>query len=283
MGVPAQQREIAVGNVRLTYLPDGHASYAPNQMFREATAEAWKLHPEWLNDEGRLVLSIGGILLRTGDRTILVDTGLGDKQANVPGLVTRVGGTLLASLASAGLKPSDIDIVLYTHLHHDHVGWTSQAVGDERVLTFPNARHLVHRQEWDHWRGTDALPGPSLVEVQRPLENRIELVEIGQAVAPGVDIMATPGHTPGHTSVIVLSGNQRAIILGDAIHCPVQLDEPTWNCVFDVDPDLGRRTRERLWAELEDPSTVTAGGHFADFTFGRVIRAEGKARWRGGV
>jgi len=283
MAAPAQQRSIEVGSVRLTYLPDGHATYVPNQMFAESNDAVWKLHPQWLNTQGRFVLSIGGLLLQTSSQTILIDIGLGDKHADVPGLVTRVGGELLQNLRRAEIEPEDIDLVLYTHLHHDHVGWTSVASPQGRALTFPNARHVVRQLEWEYWRGTDTLPGPSLVEVQQPLENRIELVEEGHVAAPGLNLVATPGHTPGHCSVVVSSGDQRAIILGDAIHCPVQLDEPTWNCVFDVDPGLGRRTRERLWAELEDPSTVTAGGHFADFTFGRVIRAEGKPQWRGGV
>jgi glyoxylase-like metal-dependent hydrolase (beta-lactamase superfamily II) len=115
--------------------------------------------------------------------------------------------------------------------------------------------------------------------VQKPLQNRIEFVGDGQSLATGITIIVTPGHTPGHASIIVSSGFERAIILGDSIVCPVQLDEAEWSCIGDVDPELARRTRERLWVELEDPSTVGAGGHFADFTYGRILRAAGKRQW----
>jgi len=92
-------------------------------------------------------------------------------------------------------------------------------------------------------------------------------------------MVSTPGHTPGHTSYVISSGAQRAIILGDTIHCPVQLEEQEWSCAFDVDRAMARASREKLLAELEDPSTVSVGGHFSDFTFGRVMQAQGKRQW----
>lgn len=281
MAEPAEQRRIALGRASITYLPDGYGRYDPVPMFPASTAEGWQRHKEWLDSDGRLPLSFGAILVEIGGRQILVDTGYGEKTVEVPGVATRVGGRLLGSLNAAGLKPEGVDIVVYTHLHHDHVGWTSLAADGGRRLTFPKARHLVRRSEWDHWQGTDAIPGPSLAEVQQPLESRIEFVEDGQSIVPGMSLMATPGHTPGHASVIVSSDNERAIILGDAVHCPVQLEEADWACLADVDPVLGRRTRERLWQELEAPSTITAGGHFAECTFGRVIQAQGKRSWQG--
>jgi len=281
MAEPAALSTVTVGNAGITYLPDGYGRYDPVPMFPASTAAGWQLHHDWLDADGRLPLSFGALLVRTSDQRILVDAGYGEKTVEVPGVATRVGGRLLHSLGTVGLKPSDIDMVIYTHLHHDHVGWTSQLAGDGRSLTFANARHLVRRPEWDYWRGTDNIPGPSLADVQQPLEGRIDFVEDGEAIAPGLSLIATPGHTPGHASVIVSSGAERAIILGDVVHCPVQLEEADWACLADVDPELGRRTRERLWQELADPSTVTAGGHFADFTFGRVMRAEGKLIWQG--
>lgn len=283
MAKPAGQQQMVVGDIRITYLPDGYGRYVPSAMFPASTPEAWALHREWLDDEGRVVITFGALLIETVERKILVDAGYGEKQSEVPGLATRVGGSLLRNLETTGVKPADIDTVLYSHLHHDHVGWTTIPNGTERVLTFPNARHLVRRPEWDYWKGTDNPPGPSMVEVQAPLENRIELVEAGQAVAPGINLLATPGHTPGHSSVVVSSGAQRAIILGDVVHCPIQLEETDWGCLFDVDPELGKRTRSQLAAELEKPSTLTVAGHFADFVFGRVMRARGKLHWQGGL
>lgn len=278
---PAQQQRITVGKASITYLPDGHGRYDPVPMFPASTAAAWQLHREWLDADGRLPLSFGALLVEIDGRRILVDAGYGDKVVDVPGVATRVGGRLLTSLEAAGLTPADVDIVVYTHLHHDHVGWTSIPAEEGRALTFARARHLVRRSEWDHWQGTDNVPGPSLTDVQQPLEDRVEFLEDGQTVVPGVTLVGTPGHTPGHASVIVSSGRERAIILGDVVHCPVQLEEADWACLADVDPGLGRLTRERLWQELADPSTITAGGHFAQFTFGRVVQAEGRLAWQG--
>lgn len=279
MPTPASQSQITVGDIRITYLPDGYTLLNPTAFLPASTPEAWQLHKQWLNDAGQLVASIGGLLIQTGDRTVLVDTGFGDKRVEFPGFGPFQGGELLNSFRSAGVDPADVNAVIYTHLHLDHVGWTSRVADGARALTFPNARYLMRGPEWEHWHGTDNPAGPGIEDVQQPLESRIELIEDGQVIAPGVNVLATPGHTPGHSSVVISSGGQRAIILGDVLHCPVQLDEPQWTCVFDVDPELGKRTRERLLQELEDPATVGASGHLADFTFGRVMRGQGKRQW----
>jgi glyoxylase-like metal-dependent hydrolase (beta-lactamase superfamily II) len=121
--------------------------------------------------------------------------------------------------------------------------------------------------------------GPDPDTVQAPLEHRIESVADGQAIAPGVNVIASPGHTPGHVLVVISSGAERAIILSDVIHCPLQLDEAELGWVSDVDDGLARRTRERIAAELEASSqTTAAGGHLSHSVFGRVVPAAGK-RW----
>jgi glyoxylase-like metal-dependent hydrolase (beta-lactamase superfamily II) len=283
---PANQKEITVGGIRITFLPDGYGRIDKMAMFPETTPDGWNLHPEWLDENGRVVASIGGFLIQTGGRNILVDTGYGDQQVEFPGFGPFVGGRFLQSLATTGLEPRDIDTVLYTHLHLDHIGWTSRMVNGERELTFARANHLLMATEWEFWRSPDpgsfqeAL-GPGLAEVRQPLEHHTQFVSDGQVIAPGVTVIATPGHTPGHLSLVVSSGAQRAIILGDVMHCPVQFDEADWSVVFDVDKELARRTRERLMRELEDPSTVSASGHFSDVVFGRVMPAQGKRYWRG--
>lgn len=286
MAQPASQKEITVGDIRVTYVPDGYGRIDKIAMFPGTTGEGWKLHPEWLDANGRVVASIGGFLIQTGGRNILVDTGYGDHQVEFPGFGPFIGGRLLQNLATTGLQPSEIDTVLYTHLHLDHIGWTSRVVNGNRKLTFSRARHLLMSSEWEFWSGPDQGPlqsalGPGLEEVRRPLENHTEFIGDGQVIAPGVNVIATPGHTPGHVSLVVSSGAERAIILGDVMHCPVQFDEADWSVVFDVDKELARRTRDRLMRELEAPSTISADGHFADVVFGRVMPAQGKRQWRG--
>jgi glyoxylase-like metal-dependent hydrolase (beta-lactamase superfamily II) len=159
------------------------------------------------------------------------------------------------------------------------VGWTAQG----GALTFPNARYITGAGEWDFWRAvTDpnlAGIGPNPEAVQAPLEGRIDSFSDGQAIAPGMNAMATPGHTPGHCSIVISSGEDRAIILGDALHCPLQFEETELSAIFDVDPTLARRTQQKIAAELEaSPQTMAANGHFADAVFGRLLPGQGK-RW----
>jgi glyoxylase-like metal-dependent hydrolase (beta-lactamase superfamily II) len=285
MAQPVPVKAITVGSTRITYLPDGHGRIDKLAMFEGASAEAWKLHPEWLDEGGRVVVSIGGFLVQTGDRTILVDTGYGEHAVEFPGFGPFVGGSLMRNLAATGVEPRDIDTVIYTHMHLDHVGWTSRVLNGNRGLTFSRANHLVMAPEWEFWNSAEAGPysatGPDLEEVRQPLESRTDFVRDGQVIAPGVNVIGTPGHTPGHLSLVVSSGPERAIILGDVMHCPVQFDEADWSVVFDVDKGLARRTRDRLMRELEDPSTVSADGHFSDAVFGRVMLAQGRRQWRG--
>jgi len=145
-------------------------------------------------------------------------------------------------------------------------------------LAFPKARFLIRSHEWSHWSGKND-PAGLYEETEEAIRDRVELYDSDRTVAPGVDLSSTPGHTPGHNSVVISSGPERAIILGDVVHCPVQLDEEEWGCVFDVDPALARSTRDNLLAELEGSSTIAAGGHFTDFSFGRVMRGEGRRLW----
>jgi glyoxylase-like metal-dependent hydrolase (beta-lactamase superfamily II) len=274
-GVASIQR----GDITITFLADGGAVTEPTVSFPASDPEGWKRHPEFLNDDGRLVTSIGGFLIQTGDRTIVVDTGLGPTRLDIPDVGFFQGGEFLHSLAETDVSPRDVTDVIFTHLHSDHTGWTTRPTGVGPTFTFPNARHYTTDAEWSFWRAEEQPFGPPLDTVLRPLEERVEMLHDGITVAPGVDVVATPGHTPGHVSLVVSSGDERAIILGDVLHCPVQLLEPEWSIVADIDPELARRTRERLYDELEQPHTITGVNHFADAVFGRIILAEGKRTW----
>ncbi len=268
-----------VGDIRIHFLPDGGSVTEATVAFPASTPEAWELHPEHLDDEGKLVATIGGFLVETGDRKIVIDTGIGPTRLDVPGMGFFEGGNYLNSLAATGVRREQVTDVVYTHLHFDHVGWTTQGAGGDWELTFPRARHLTTDAEWGFWHGGNDPFGPDLDAVQRPLEDRLEMTKGGVTVAPGIDVIATPGHTPGHVSLVVSEGSERGIILGDVLHCPVQLTEAEWSIAADVDPDLARRTREEVYRELEKPGTFAGNNHFADAVFGRIILTEGKRTW----
>jgi glyoxylase-like metal-dependent hydrolase (beta-lactamase superfamily II) len=279
MVAPAPQQSITVGDIRLTFLPDGEGYFVPTQMFPGTTPEAWQAHQQWLNEEGRYVTTLGAFLVETGERKILVDLGIGAVEMDIPDFARASGGRFLESLAAAGLSPDQIDTVVYTHMHSDHTGWTSAGQGG---LTFTGARHIIgDAAEFDFWRNNpDVAFAPPAETVLDPVENRIETAGDGATVAPGMTLRATPGHTPGHQSVVLSSGAERAMILGDVMHCPAQLLQPDWSVLFDVDQDVARRTRDALLAELEGGETVLGCSHFPDSVFGRVVPGQGKRMWQ---
>jgi glyoxylase-like metal-dependent hydrolase (beta-lactamase superfamily II) len=279
---PAPLESIDVGDIKVTYLPDGDATVEAGTVFPASNEALWEAHRELFDADGKLLLTLGGFLVETGDQKIVVDLGFGDMTVPFPpvGGVFR-GGKLLSSLRKAGVEPADVDVVFYTHLHLDHVGWTAQ----NGELTFPNARYVVGEGEFEFWQGvTDeelAVVGPHPEAVQAPLVNRIESVGDGALIAPGVNVLASPGHTPGHCSAVISSGADRAIILGDVVHCPLQLADGDLRIIFDVDPDTAARTRDKIAAELEGtPGVLAADGHFSGSAFGRIVRGTGR-QWVG--
>ncbi len=265
-----------IGDIEITPLIDG-TFYAPATQAYPSTSEAdWEPHRRWLTHDGNIQLDIGCFLVRTGDRRILVDAGLGTLQIGEEGRWSFSGGALIDELAAAGLKPEDVTDVVFTHLHFDHVGWATQQ-GD---VIFKNATYRCDVKDWDHFVGPngDGEAGRKLV----PVSDRVETFDGQLTLAPGLDTLPTPGHTPGHTALVVSSGTERAVLLGDAAHCPVELDELEWEGLGDVDPALAKRTRNAMLAELERPETVVSAAHFPGLEFGRILRAEGKAQWVSG-
>lgn len=288
---PAPRAQLTVGDTTVTFLPDGHGWLNPAVLFPASSPDGWSTHAAYLDAQGRFPVSVGSFLVRTASRTLLVDLGLGAVDFAIPDVATFKGGALLDSLAAEGLTPADIDTVFYTHLHHDHVGWTTNVAPAPNArpgqivkgLTFAHARHLVTEQEWHHWAGTEDLVGPDPAAVRAPLADLIEFAADGEQIAPGVRVLATPGHTPGHSSLMVTdpsgADERRLVILGDVMHCQVQVSETHWSFAFDADPAQAIDTRERVLKELEDGRTLLAGGHFAGNVFGRVLPPAARRTW----
>lgn len=288
---PAPRAQVAIGDTTITYLPDGHGLLDPRAAFPGSGPDGWAAHAEFLDADGRFPVSVGSFLIRGHGRVILVDLGLGAVDFEVPGLASFRGGDLLTSLAAEDLRPEDVDTVMFTHLHHDHVGWTSDVAPAPNAprgrtatrLTFARARHLVAEAEWRHWSGTAEVVGPDPAAVQSPLSGRIGFVADAEEIAPGVRVLATPGHTPGHSSLIVTDPSgadpRRLVVLGDVMHCQVQVAESHWSFRFDADPEQGVRTREQMLKDLETPGTILAGGHFAGHVFGRVLPPAARRSW----
>lgn len=261
-----------VGEIEVTPVADGSFRASPAYFGPEATAEN---HEDLFSRHGKAWLPIGCFLLRAAGRLVLVDAGMGPAMRDDGGARLLVGGQLLTGLRAAGVSPAEVDHVVCTHLHTDHCGWL---FGLDGQPVFPGADIWFGAADWTHFV-TD--PGALMFDhirhgFQAADASRLRPVGSDTAVAPGVDLLMTPGHTPGHLSVVVSSGRERALLLGDAIVCPAQLDEPAWSSIGDVDPALARRTRERLFRELESPGTVGAGAHFPELRFGRLLTGGGR-------
>src|SRR5262249_40832119 len=159
------------------------------------------------------------------DRVVLVDAGLGPIDRD-----RYKGGQLLAGLAGLGVRPEDVTDVVLTHLHFDHVGWATQ----KGVVVFPSATYRCHDEDWCHFVSGGDADGASVRKLS-PLEPQLETFSGDCTLAPGIDVRDAPGHTPGSAIVVISSGSARAMLIGDVVHCPIELTEPDWEAIVDVD------------------------------------------------
>jgi glyoxylase-like metal-dependent hydrolase (beta-lactamase superfamily II) len=240
------------------------------------------LVPHFADADGRAVMSVHALVIESPGRRILVDTCVGnDKVRPIPGWDRRQG-SFLADLAAAGFPAESIDTVLCTHLHVDHVGWNTRLEGERWVPTFPNARYLFHARELAYWNEHDDRAfGDVMGDSVRPVleAGLVDLVEADHAVAPGVRLEPTPGHTPGHVSVRLRSAGEEAVITGDLMHHPVQCAFPDWASRADVDPAQAVVTRRSFLEGAARTSALVFGTHFAGPTAGRVVREDAAFRF----
>lgn len=266
-----------VGDLTIDGVVDGIARAVPSEAFRWGASadvpgkglddEDWAPHRGFLADDGMLEMALGGFLLRGGgDRVVLVDAGLGPLSRGV-----FQGGALLDSLAALGVSPPDVTDVVFTHLHFDHVGWATQ----QGTPVFENAVYRCHEHDWSHFVPADERATRKL----SPLESRLELWDGDGPLLPGIDVRSAPGHTPGSTIVVLSSGEERALLLGDVVHCPVELLDDEWATIGDVDAALARRTRTALAKELEGGDVPVAAAHFPGLEFGRLVTGATGRRW----
>jgi glyoxylase-like metal-dependent hydrolase (beta-lactamase superfamily II) len=266
-----------VGDIRITFLVDGTHVCDPCESFPASTPSDWAGHLDQLDQHGRLLMPLGAFLVEAGERVMLVDLGFGNRHVTA-GSLEWSGGSLLADLATTGKTPADVDTVVYTHLHLDHVGWTSDRTTAEPSLSFSNANHVMLQAEWDHWNREDVAGGPAKIDLAL-LPTRLQLHDGDASIAPGVQVVPTPGHTPGHCSVVISSGAERAIIVGDVIHTKLHATHPEWSLFADVDPAGAERARVAMLEELEKPNTTGGFAHFPGMTFGRVLPASAPKTW----
>ncbi|MSP22176.1 MAG: MBL fold metallo-hydrolase [Dehalococcoidia bacterium] len=260
-------QRVTVGNVEITSLIDMASPSSAARVYVE-NADRLGEYQDLLDAAGNLVLTFASFLLRADGRTVLVDAGNGPEAQ----------GKLMEELAAAGVRPDEIDAVVFTHLHGDHTGWNLDR--DTGALRFPKARYLVPRGDWEHYR-TQEPPPRSFSRDVAPLEalGVLELIDGEHTISPSLVTLHTPGHTPGHMSVVVTSQGQHAYVIGDAFLTPVDVAEPDWVTTWDWMPAPVRETRQMLLSRIESSNLLVAASHLPD-GLGHFGRSEGRRTWR---
>lgn len=270
-----------IGDVTVTKVVEleaaGGTRFLLPQATKEAVSEIQWLKPHFADDEGRLKMSIHALVIETPTRRIIVDTCLGnDKQGRDVPTWNNLQTTFLTDLAAAGYPRESIDTVMCTHLHVDHVGWNTMLVDGEWRPTFPNARYLMARSEFDYWRQRHDEAEDSVVfaDSVKPVVDAglVDLVDTSHRICDEVRLVPTVGHTPGHVSVVISSQGREALITGDFVHHPCQMARPEWAATVDYDQTQSTRTRREMFGQLAGTATLVIGTHFAGVTAGRVVR-----------
>ncbi len=275
-----------IGDVKITRVVElemvgGTRFILPDAAPKEVLPIKW-LYPNFMNEKGKLIMSVHALIIDTGQRRIIVDTCIGnDKEREIAGW-NNLQTTFLEDLEKAGYKTDDIDTVLCTHLHVDHVGWNTRLVNGNWVPTFPNARYLYAKSEWDHWASGDGDKyGEAYEDSVKPIFDLglADLVESTEQICEEVSLVPTPGHTPGHVSVRIQSAGCEAFITGDTLHHPCQMARLDWSASADADPDKATETRVEMLNSLADTDTLVFGTHFATPSAGHVVREADGSFW----
>ncbi|MFF4529294.1 MBL fold metallo-hydrolase [Streptomyces sp. NPDC001407] len=276
--------DIVVRRVDEIELPRQTGPWLLPDATKEVLDEASWLRPHFADAEVPRLAS-HSFAVEAGGLRIVVDTGIGNGKTRANPAWNGLDTDFPERLAAAGFPPESVDLVITTHLHTDHVGWNTRLAGEDWVPTFPNARYVTSRTEWDHWAATDLDEARAQVfrDSVHPVRDAgqydlVDVPEQGHEVAPGVLLVPAPGHTPGQVAVELRGSDRRALITGDSIHHPVQLSHPHVHSCVDIDPAQAIRTRARLLDGVADTDALLLGTHFPRPTAGTVRREHGRYR-----
>ncbi|MBM3932721.1 MAG: MBL fold metallo-hydrolase [SAR202 cluster bacterium] len=270
---------IYIGNVEVIPVSDGWMKFRPGNFFPTVPHDAWNRYEETM-PEGKLVFNSGCYVLRSQGKVILVDTGVGKGSTD---LWEASAGKLLTALSDNGVDPDEVDMVLLTHLHRDHVGWNIIWDGDRFRPTFTKARYWMPKIDFDVYSTKADLHLFSYLEKQvLPLKDIgvVDFISGEQHFTNEVSSLPTPGHTPGHTSFVISSKGERGIITGDVLHHPAQIDHPEWSPRGDEKQVEARETRANIVQQLVLEGAIALVGHFPGPGIGRVVRRDSRLTWQ---
>ena len=274
-----KQGKWKIGDVTVTRVVEIEATGGMSRVIPDAKRERLQkipwMYPHFADENGRMRGAIHALIVETPDRTIMVDTCVGnDKERGNPAW-NQLQTEFLGDMEKAGYVLDVIDTVLCTHLHIDHVGWNTVLVDGKWVPTFPKARYLIGQIEFAHWQAdTDEDQVAVMTDSVLPVfdADLVDLVETNHKISDEISLIPTVGHTPGHVSVMIKSNGEEAMITGDFIHHPCQFAHPEWSSSFDTDPVHSAQTRREIFDKYADTPTLIIGTHFATPTAGHLKR-----------
>jgi glyoxylase-like metal-dependent hydrolase (beta-lactamase superfamily II) len=279
-------RTIRLGEVTIDRVVEiNRSSFPTTSMLPDSTPAAIAAHHPWLRthfldpETGDLRSHIQSYLVRTPRHTVLIDTGVGNDKSRADNPAWhRRRGTFLDDLAALGVGPEQVDFVVCTHLHIDHVGWNTRL-----VPTFPNAKYVMAGEEWEFWKAEDAAgaePYGCIADSVTPVveAGRALLVDADHVIDEHLRFEPSPGHTPGHVCVRLRTGAGEAVFAGDLMHRTVQVAEPQWSSRFCADPDAARVTRRAFVERHADSGVLVIPAHFPWPGF--IVRADGGHRFQ---
>jgi glyoxylase-like metal-dependent hydrolase (beta-lactamase superfamily II) len=291
------QQSYTIGQARVTRIDELMLSnFTPAALFPDWDASILAENPDWLllgtmdESQEHILLSVHSWVIQEPGRTTLVDTGVGNgkNRPDAP-YFDRLNNPFIERLQALGVGPADVDYVLLTHLHADHVGWNTRLEGELWVPTFPNARYLFSRVE--HAYFTDPQNhterNRTSFQVQKDSVDPIieaglaDLIEVdGSEPIEGFTFYPTPGHSIGHASIGFRSGNDLALLLGDVFHSPVEVYQPDWNTVFEAFPEQARKSRKWALNFAADNKATCFSSHFPGSSVGNVLRKGSGFGWQ---
>ena len=277
-----------IGDVKVSRIIESEAPWPGTWLLPDATPENIKKEASWLfptfsDEKGKLRMAIHALVLESQGKRIVVDTCIGNDKVRSNPAWSNLKLPFLDDLKKAGYTRNNIDIVVCTHLHVDHVGWNTTLDNGKWVPTFPNAGYLVGGTEWDYWSKSDNKDSRDPVEDSvRPVvdSGHAKLVDSDYRITDEVWLEPTPGHTPGHHSVRISSKGHDAVITGDLIHHPVQFQYPEWDDAFDSDLALAKSTRRAFAERYADRDVLVFGTHFATPSAGKITRSGSAFRFK---
>ncbi len=274
-----------VGDIRVTALTDGRVVFDPRITFPETPLEHWEqyydIFPEYFS-KPYFLLNLGVFVMHSGGKNVVADTGFGP-HGQMLGADTPAD--LLNDFERKGIGTDEIDTVFLTHLHGDHVGWNTRP---EKLTkpTFENARYTVHRADWEHFTSEEVLAdfrGGAVKRSVIPLDDAgvLDLMEGETELAPGITAIHTPGHTPGHMSLLISSGRERALMIGDVLGSPMHATDTELTYWPDTDKEQGIKTRNGLLDMAEQENLIVLGSHLSPPGWGTMVRWQGRRYWKG--